>query len=52
MVIGEEGTPHGVWRVGCVRGSSATGVKCGREERPVPPMMAMRTGSEWERRMG
>lgn len=43
MVIGEEGVPQGV----CVGGRTARGVKGGegREERPVPPSMAMGTGS-------
>lgn len=40
MRIGEEGAPQGVVGV-----REATGVKPGREERPVPPMTAMRTGS-------
>lgn len=44
MVMGDEGEPHGVQSVGCVSGRLATGSKCGRWERPVPPMMAMRTG--------
>lgn len=38
--IGEEGFPHGVEMF-----SSATGVKPGRLDRPVPPMTAIRTGS-------
>ncbi len=41
--MGEEGRPHGVG----VRGRIAIGVKGGegREERPVPPIMAMGIGS-------
>lgn len=41
--MGEEGRPQGVE----VGGMRATGVKGGegREERPVPPIMAMRTES-------
>lgn len=44
MAIGEEGQPQGVG----VCGIRATGVKVGegREERPVPPIMAMGTGSD------
>lgn len=43
MVIGEEGRPQGVG----VGGIRARGVKVGegRDERPVPPMMAMGTAS-------
>lgn len=43
MVIGEEGRPQGVG----VGGIRARGVKVGegRDERPVPPMMAMDTAS-------
>lgn len=43
MAIGEEGRPQGVG----VGGRRARGVKGGegREERPVPPIMAMGTGS-------
>lgn len=43
MAIGEEGRPQGVG----VGGMRATGVKGGegREERPVPPIMAIGTGS-------
>lgn len=43
MAIGEEGRPQGVG----VGGIRARGVKGGegREERPVPPMMAIGTGS-------
>lgn len=43
MVIGEEGRPQGVSKGGIW----AMGVKGGegREERPVPPIMAMGTGS-------
>lgn len=43
MVIGLEGSPHGVSKGGI----RARGVKGGdgREERPVPPIMAMGTGS-------
>lgn len=43
MEIGDEGRPHGVDGGGRV----ATGVKGGdgRELRPVPPIMAMWTGS-------
>lgn len=46
MTIGEEGRPQGVG----VCGIRASGVKVGegREERPVPPMMAIGTGSEGE----
>ena len=41
--MGEEGRPQGVWKGGI----RATGVKGGegREERPVPPIMAMGIGS-------
>lgn len=40
MLMGEEGMPQGVveWMV-------ATGVKPGRDCRPVPPMTAMATGA-------
>jgi hypothetical protein len=43
MEMGEEGRPQGVG----VSGIRAMGVKEeeGREERPVPPIMAMGTGS-------
>jgi len=43
MAIGEEGKPHGVSN----GGMRASGVKGGegREERPVPPIMATGTGS-------
>lgn len=41
MVMGEEVEPQGVQSWGCVRGSLAMGVKCGRWEMPVPPIMAM-----------
>ncbi len=43
MAIGEDGRPHGVSKGGI----RAIGVKGGegREERPVPPIMAMGTGS-------
>ena len=43
MATGEEGYPHGV----CIGGRRARGVKGGkgREERPVPPIIAMGTGS-------
>ena len=40
MVMGDEGWPQGVGTVRVV-----TGVKPGREERPVPPMTAIRMGS-------
>lgn len=45
MVIGEEGAPHGV--VVTEMGRTARGWKGGegRVERPVPPIMAMGTGS-------
>ena len=45
MVIGEEGAPHGV--VVTEVGRTARGWKGGegRAERPVPPIMAMGTGS-------
>jgi hypothetical protein len=41
--MGEDGVPQGVW----IGGRTARGVKGGegREERPVPPIMAMGTGS-------
>lgn len=41
--MGEDGVPQGVWG----GGRTASGVKCseGRAERPVPPIMAMGTGS-------
>lgn len=42
ILMSEEGAPHGV-----AIESEATGVKPGRVERPVPPITAMRTGSEW-----
>lgn len=44
MAIGEEGRPQGVG----VWGIRAIGVKVGegREERPVPPIMAIGTGSD------
>ncbi len=44
MAIGEAGRPQGVG----VGGIRATGVKGGegREERPVPPIMAIGTGSD------
>ena len=41
-VMGEEGAPQGVLTV-----IWAAGVKPGMEERPVPPMTAMRMGSMW-----
>jgi len=43
MAIGDDGRPHGVSKGGI----RARGVKggWGREERPVPPMIAMGTGS-------
>ena len=44
MVIGDDGEPHGVWSDGCESGSSATGVKYGRDESPVPPTIATCTG--------
>ena len=45
MAIGEEGRPQGV----AVGGMRARGSKRGegRAERPVPPMMAIGTESEW-----
>ncbi len=41
--MGEEGKPHGVSKGG-IRARGVNGGE-GREERPVPPMMAMGTGS-------
>lgn len=41
--MGEEGKPQGV-RIGGMRARGRKGGE-GREERPVPPMMAMGTGS-------
>ena len=45
MAMGEEGFPHGVFgggrRANCLNGGE------GREERPVPPMMPIGTGSAW-----
>lgn len=43
MAIGDEGKPHGVSKGG-MRASGVNG-GWGREERPVPPIMAMGTGS-------
>lgn len=43
MAIGEDGRPHGVSKGGI----RASGVKggCGSEDRPVPPIIAIGTGS-------
>lgn len=40
IVIGDDGLPHGV-----VMSRDATCLKSGSSRRPVPPMIAMRTGS-------
>ena len=42
--MGEEGEPQGVVRAGSVRRRRARGVKVGRWERPVPPIMAIWIG--------
>lgn len=41
--MGEEGRPQGVWKGG-IRAKGEKG-GWGREERPVPPIMAIGTGS-------